>query len=50
MQKIYISKRNAINTKIRQQHETNLLNFEPCKHIVCFLSLSIHQPIHMHMT
>ena len=42
MQKTYISKRNVINTKIRQQHETNLLNFEPFKHIVCFLSLSIH--------
>ena len=42
MQKTYISKRNVINTKIRQQHDTNLLNFEPFKHIVCFLSLSIH--------
>lgn len=42
MQKTYISKSNVINTKIRQQHETNLLIFEPFKHIVCFLSLSIH--------
>lgn len=42
MQKTYISKRNVINTKIRQQHDTNLLNFEPCKNIVYFLSLSIH--------